>query len=331
MIHRFLYDRVLKANPILVLFPIFIALTLASLFSGVGPVSINSLFSESQTAIAVKLLVVSRVPRTLAVILTGAAIGVASLIMQMLFRNRFVEPTTAGTAEAASLGLVVVLLFAPEFPPLAKMIIAACFALVATLLFLRLVARIPAQSSPIVPLAGLMLGGVINAATIFLAYRFDLLQSLGAWTNGDFSGVLRGRYELLWCGFALACLAYLAADRFTIAGLGEAFTTNLGLSYRRIVCFGLIIISLVCATAVVTVGTVPFLGLIVANIASMAAGDNLRRALPLTAICGAIFLLTCDVGGRLIRYPYEIPVGTMVGVFGSIIFLAILLKRRGQS
>jgi iron complex transport system permease protein len=303
-------------------------LMLTSLFIGVGPVSLAALFGEGQSATALKLLVASRIPRTLAVALTGASVGVAALIMQMLFRNRFVEPSTAGTVEAASLGLVLVALFAPTLPPLAKMAVAACFALAATFLFLRLAARIPARSSLVVPLAGMMLGGVLNAMAVFLAYRYDLLQSLASWTNGDFSGVLRGRYELLWIGFALACLAYLAADRFTVAGLGEAFTTNLGLDYRRIVALGLVIVSLTSATAVVTVGAVPFLGLIVANMASMTVGDNLRRALPLTAFGGADFLLACDMGGRLIRFPYEIPVGTMVGVFGSAIFLVLILNRR---
>lgn len=321
--------RAWLAAPLLLL-PALAVLALASLFIGIGPVSPTDLLGEGQAAVALKLLVASRIPRTLAVMLTGAAIGVVSLIMQMLFRNRFVEPTTSGTVEAASLGLVLVALFAPNLTPLAKMAVAACFALAATLLFLRLVARIPVHSSPIVPLAGLMLGGVVNAAAVFLAYRYDLLQLLAAWTNGDFSGVLRGRYELLWIGFVLASLAYLTADRFTVAGLGEAFTTNLGLDYRKIVAFGLVIVSVVSAAAVVTVGTVPFLGLIVANMASMAVGDNLRRALPLTALGGAAFLLACDIGGRLVRFPYEIPVGTMVGVFGSTIFLAMLLSRRGR-
>lgn len=310
---------------LLALFLIFV-----SLFIGVGDLNPLTLLSGDENAGALKLLLASRIPRTAAVILTGSMLGVAAIIMQMLFRNRFVEPTTSGTVEAASLGLVCVALLAPGLPLLGRMAIAACFSLAATLLFLRLVSRIPASSSLIVPLAGMMLGGVINAATTFLAYRYDLLQSLASWTNGDFSGVLRGRYELLWIGFVFACLAYLAADRFSVAGLGETFTTNLGLDYRTIVALGLVIVSLVSAASVVTVGTVPFLGLIVANVVSMAVGDNLRRSLPWTALGGAMFLLGCDVGGRVIRFPYEVPVGTMVGVAGSAIFLFLILRRQAH-
>jgi len=307
-----------------------LALAAASLFIGVGRVGLADLLGGAEGSHAAMLLVVSRIPRTLAVMLAGAAMGIAAVIMQMLFRNRFVEPTTSGTVEAASLGLVTVALLAPDLPLAGKMAVAASFSLAATFLFLRLVERIPARSVLLVPLAGLMLGGVIDAAATFLAYRHDLLQSLASWTNGDFSGVLRGRYELLWVGFALAALAYLAADRFTVAGMGDAFTANLGLDYRRIVAFGLVVVSMVTAASVVTVGTVPFLGLIVANLVSMAMGDNLRRSLPWIAISGAAFLLACDMAGRLIRYPYEIPVGTVVGVLGSAVFLFLLLRREAR-
>lgn len=307
-----------------------VVLSLASILVGVGHVDVAALLSGRADPDTLRLLFVSRVPRTAAIILSGMAVAIAAVIMQMLFRNRFVEPTTAGTVEAASLGLVVVAILAPGLPMLARMVVAASVALVATVSFLRLVERIPARSSLIVPLAGLMLGGVIQAVTVFLALRFDLLQSLATWTNGDFSGVLKGRYELLWVGFALAAAAYLIADRFTLAGMGESFATNLGLEHRRIVATGLVIVSLVTAASVVTVGTVPFLGLIVANVGSLLMGDNLRRTLPWIAVWGAVFLLACDLAGRLIRYPYEIPVGTVVGVFGSAIVLMLLLRREAR-
>ena len=97
-----------------------------------------------------------------------------------------------------------------------------------------------------------MLGGVITAVTQFIAYRYDLMQSVNAWETGDFSGVLRGRYELLWISFGLTPIGFLAADRFTVAGMGQDFTTNLGLNYRRVMTLGLVIVSLITAAVVVT-------------------------------------------------------------------------------
>ncbi|AOG51384.1 ABC transporter permease [Brucella melitensis] len=302
-------------------------LAVISLFIGVSDVSLHTLFGKASTDRATEVLLISRIPRTLAIILAGMSMAVAGMIMQMLTRNRFVEPSTAGTVESASLGILLVILFAPETPVFGKMLVASVSALAGTALFLRILRSIPLRSVLVVPLVGIMLGGVINAITTFIAYRFDLLQSLNSWTTGDFSGVLRGRYELLWIAFALTVVAYVAADRFTVAGLGEDFTTNLGLNYRRVVTLGLVIVSMVSASVVVTVGMIPFLGLIVPNVVSMFIGDNMRRAVPWVALPGAGLVLACDIVGRLIRFPYEIPIGTMMGVVGSAIFLYLLLRR----
>ncbi|WP_425640067.1 ABC transporter permease [Agrobacterium radiobacter] len=309
---------------------LLLALTLAivSLFVGVSNVSLATLFAPDTSTDALRVLLVSRIPRTLALILAGSSMAIAGLIMQMLVRNRFVEPSTAGTTKSAGLGLLTVTLIAPDTPIFGKMLVAAVFALAGTALFLRILRQVPLRDVLLVPLIGIMLGGVISAVTTFFAYRFDLLQSLGAWMTGDFSGVLRGRYELLWVGFLFAIAAYLAADRFTVAGMGRDFTTNLGLNYRRVMALGLTIVSLVSAVVVVTVGMIPFLGLIVPNVVSLMIGDNMRRSVPWVATLGAVFVLSCDIIGRTVRAPYEIPIGTVVGVIGSVLFLYLLLRKR---
>jgi iron complex transport system permease protein len=254
--------------------------------------------------------------------------AIAGLVMQMIVRNRFVEPSTAGTVESASLGLLTVTLFAPGWPLMAKMLVAAAFALAGTALFLRILRFVPLRDVLLVPLVGIMLGGVIGAITTFFAYRFELLPSMLAWMMGDFSGVLRGRYELLWMGLALTVLAYIAADRFTVAGMGEDFTTNLGLDYNRVLTLGLVIVSLVSAVVLVSVGAIPFLGLIVPNVVSLLIGDNMRRTVPWVAVTGAAFVLACDILGRVVRAPYEIPISVVVGVVGSAVFLCLLLRKR---
>ncbi len=302
-------------------------LAVISLFIGVSDVSLGTLFGAGSSYRATEVLLASRIPRTLAIILAGMSMAVSGMIMQILTRNRFVEPSTAGTVESASLGILLVILFAPEAPVIAKMLVASVTALAGTALFLRILRAIPLRSVLVVPLVGIMLGGVISATATFIAYRFDLLQSLNSWTTGDFSGVLRGRYELLWLAFFLTIIAYVAADRFTVAGLGEDFTTNLGLNYRRVITLGLVIVSMVSASVVVTVGIIPFLGLIVPNVVSMLIGDNMRRAVPWVAVLGAGLVLACDIVGRLVRFPYEIPIGTMMGVVGSALFLYLLLRR----
>jgi iron complex transport system permease protein len=307
-----------------------IALVVVSLFVGVADVTPAALLTQGADGEAARLLVVSRLPRTLALVLAGAATAIAGLLMQMLVRNKFVEPSTTGVTESATLGLLVVLIVAPGLPLLAKMSVAAVFAVAGTALFLTVLRAVPARQTALVPLVGIMLGGVIGAVTTFFAYRLDLLQALGAWTQGDFSGVLRGRYELLWLAGILTAVAWFAADRFTVAGLGADVATNLGLNHRRVLWLGLVIISVTSAVVVVTAGTVPFLGLVVPNIVSLWMGDHLRRSIPWVALLGSSFLVLCDIAGRLIRYPYEVPLGVVVGVVGAVLFLWLLLRKESH-
>lgn len=303
-------------------------LAVASLFIGVSDVSIGSLLSSSPDDRPMQVLLISRIPRTLAILLAGASMAIAGLVMQMVVRNRFVEPSTAGTTESASLGFLVVTILAPGWPLMAKMLVSAVFALGGTALFLRILRAVPLRDVLLVPLVGIMLGGVIGSITAFFAYRMGLNASLLAWSMGDFSGVLRGRYELLWLGLVCCILAYIAADRFTVAGMGRDFTTNLGLNHRRVMVLGLVIVSIVSAVVLVSVGSIPFLGLIIPNLVSLTVGDNMRRTVPWVAVGGAGFVMVCDIVGRLIRYPYEIPISVVVGVVGSGIFLFLLLRTR---
>lgn len=303
-------------------------LAVISLFVGVTDITPMDVLAGRIDDRQWQVLAAARVPRTIALVLAGCATAVAGLVMQIIVRNRFVEPSTAGTVEAAGLGLLVVTLFAPGMPLMGKMLVAAVFALLGTALFLRILRMVPLRDVLMVPLIGIMLGGVIGAVTTFFAYRFNLLPSLAGWSMGDFSGILRGRYELLWIGGALTLAAYAAADRLTVAGMGKDFTTNLGLGYRPTMALALVIVALVSAVVLVSVGMIPFLGLIVPNLVSLMVGDNMRRAVPWVAISGAGFVLACDIIGRTIRAPYEIPISITLGVIGSVIFLFLLLRTR---
>lgn len=304
---------------------VMLALMAGSLCVGPGDVTLSGLWTNAEMR---EIALISRVPRTLALVLAGCAMSVAGLIMQMLTQNRFVEPTLAGTTQSASLGLLLVTLISPSAPVITKMAVSTLFALAGTLLFMLLIQRMRIRSALLVPLSGMMLGAVFSAITTFLAMQFDLLQSLGGWASGDFSGVMQGRYELLWSVGGLTLLAMLIADRFTLAGMGRDFSVNSGLNYPRVMLTGMIIIALVCGVVVVVIGVLPFVGLIVPNIVSMAMGDNLRRSLPWVAMCGGGLVVLCDIAGRLIGYPFEVPASAMLGVVGAVVFLTLLLRKK---
>lgn len=305
---------------------LFLCLACISLFVGVQDLSILQLFHLTDEQ--VHTLVSSRLPRLVSIVLAGMSLSLCGFIMQSMTRNKFVSPTTAGTMDWAKLGILVAMLVFTQANPLMKMGIAFLFTLAGNLLFLKILRHIKVNDTIYVPLVGLMFGGIVSSISTFIAYKYDLIQNVSAWLQGDFSLIVQGRYELLYVSVPLLIIAYLYADRFTVAGMGESFAVNLGLTYKRVMAVGLVIVSMITSVTILTVGMLPFLGLIIPNIVSIYRGDHLKKSLPHTALLGAIFVLICDVLGRVIIYPYEISVGLMVGIIGSAIFLYMLLRRK---
>ncbi|WP_430535317.1 ABC transporter permease [Listeria rocourtiae] len=309
-----------------ILIIVFLLLALLSVFVGVQKISILHIFDLTKEQW--DIILISRIPRLISIILAGAGISICGMIMQSLTQNKFVSPTTAGTMDAARLGILMSLLVFTTASPLVKMGVAFLFALLGTFIFMHILERIPFKDTIFIPLVGLMFGGILSSITTFFAYKFDLIQNISSWLQGDFSMVLKGRYELLYVAIPLLVIAYLYANQFTVAGMGETFSRNLGLSYKAIMRIGLVIVAFITAAVVLTVGMIPFLGLIVPNIVSIYRGDNIKNTLLDTAIFGATFLLFCDVLGRVIIYPYEVSISLMVGIIGSAIFIYLLMRRK---
>lgn len=303
-------------------------LAVLSLFIGAVPVSLGDFLGDPDSQ---RLLLVSRLPRTLAALLAGAALAVTGQIMQILARNRFVEPMTAGAGQSAALGVLIAALLFPASAIWAKMIIAALTTLAGSAGLLLILRPLPPTQPLLVPLVALIYGGLIGAVVTFVAYQGDLLQFVGVWVTGELSGVLAGRYELLWLAGASAAATWLIADRLTVLALGAEAARGLGLNVRVVMAAGLVAISVTTSMVVVTLGAIPFIGLIVPNIVARRLGDNLRRAIPVSAIAGAALVLSADMLGRVLRAPYEIPVSTLVGVVGAVVFLYLLYSepRRG--
>ena len=304
---------------------LLILLSVISLFLGVSSVTMRGLFNleDSQWQIFLD----SRVPRLVSILIAGASLSICGLVMQQLSRNRFVSPTTAGTMDSARLGILLAILFFPGASMLLKTAIAVLVSFIGSLLFMSILSHLKFKDTIFVPLVGMMFGNVISSITAFIAYQQDLLQNLSGWLQGDFSLVMSGRYELLYFSLPMLIISYLFAQRFSIVGMGKDFATNLGLNYNQVLYIGLLIVSTVSSIIIVSVGVIPFLGLIIPNLVTLYLGDNLKKILSHTTLLGAVFVLFCEILGRCLIYPYEISINAVVGVMGSGIFLYFLLKR----
>ena len=298
-------------------------LLVASLLTGV-----YDLFGAADGA---EMFQITRVPRTVALVLAGAAMAMCGLVMQLLTQNRFVEPTTTGTTEWAGLGLMLTVIIYPEATIVQRMIGAILAAFIGTLVFFLFLRRVSLKSSLIVPIVGIMLGAVVGAVSTFIAVSTDMLQSLGIWFAGSFTSILRGQYEVLWIVAIVVVAVFITADRFTVAGLGKEISTSVGLKYNQIILIGTVLVAIATGVVTVVVGNLPFLGLIVPNIVSMMRGDDLRSNLPWVCLLGIAIVTVCDLIGRLIIAPFEIPVSLILGIVGAAVFIVLLLRQRRRS
>ncbi|MFD1415247.1 iron chelate uptake ABC transporter family permease subunit [Oceanobacillus jeddahense] len=271
---------------------------------------------------------ITRIPRTAALMLTGAAMAMSGLVMQLITQNRLVEPTTTGTIEWAGLGLVLVYLLIPAPSLVERMTGAIIFSFIGTMVFFLFLRRVKLRSSLIVPIIGIMLGAVISAVATFVGLVFQMSQSVETWFVGSFASIQVGRYEYLWLIVVVTFLIFIYANRLTLAGLGEDVTKSLGVSYNTIVLVGTALIAVAVGIVAAVIGNLPFLGLIVPNIVSMFRGDDLRSNLPWVCVSGMAALTAADIISRTVIMPFEVPVSLILGTVGAVVFIVILLRRR---
>lgn len=289
---------------------------------------IVSIFLDLDYSNMSSLILISRLPRVISIIISGVGLCIAGLIMQNITRNKFTSPTTAGTMDFAKFGLVISMILMPNQKMMIKASFSFVFAFIGSWIFMYILKKLKVKNDIFVPLIGMIFGGIIASITSFITYALDMNQTVNAYFQGSFSTVIKGRYELLYICIPMIVLAFIYANKFTIAKMGQDFSKNLGLNYQGVVNLGLIVVSCISGLTLVMVGNIPFLGLVVPNIIVLLKGDNLKNILVDTCLFGATFILLCDIISRSIIRPYEVSIGLTVGVIGSAIFLYLVLRRQ---
>ena len=268
-----------------------------------------------------------RLPRTLAVLLVGAALAISGAVMQALFENPLAEPGLLGVSNGAGVGLIAaVLLGQGQLPNWALGLCAIAGALIITLILLRFARRHLSTSRLL--LAGVALGIICSALmtwAIYFSTSVDLRQ-LMYWMMGGVGGV---DWRQSWLMLALIpVLLWICCQSrpMNMLALGEISARQLGLPlwfWRNV---------LVAATgwmvgvSVALAGAIGFIGLVIPHILRLCGLTDHRVLLPGCALAGASALLLADIVARLALAAAELPIGVVTATLGAPVFIWLLLK-----
>ena len=147
-----------------------------------------------------------------------------------------------------------------------------------------------------------------------------------SWTQGSFAMIQTNQYEWLFLNLIIVVGIWRFSESFSIMNLGEEASTMLGLPFSQMEAIALFLVSLTTAVTMITVGSLPFLGVIIPNIVRHFVGNHLKKSRRLVFWSGVCLVLACDILARLIIRPYELSVSVILGVLGSAIFIWMLWR-----
>ena len=290
---------------------------------------ISALISGEADSSAARIVLFSRLPRTLAALLAGAALAVSGAVVQTVLLNPMAAPSVIGVNSGAGLAVAAVCAVSPlsqQWTP----IVAFLGAFVAASLVLFLAERTGASRTTVI-LAGIAVSQLFSAGTdAIITLVPDALVGVSDFRIGGFSGVTGVRLVPAAALIVISLAAVLSlSPQLDILSLGGDTAQSLGLNVRA-VRFVLLALSAALAGAAVSFsGLIGFVGLIVPHAARRFVGGD---SLPLTvcsALGGAMLVTVCDVLSRVLFAPYELPVGIILAFAGAPFFLFLLLRRKG--
>ncbi len=270
-----------------------------------------------------QILLTVRLPRIVLASSVGAALALSGLAAQTLFRNPLATPSIIGVSNGAALGAVTAML-AGIAAPLGSF--AAGLAVTALVFTLGRRGTFFGQS---LLLAGIAIAALCSALTTGAFYLAgERLPAVIFWLMGGLWQA-NGRAALVMLPVALGALVTMVAlaRSLNVALVGETSARDLGVNVPRLQYTLLLLIAVTASAAVSLTGVIGFIGLIVPHLLRLAVGGDHRRLVPVTALGGALLLLTADTLARTLAAPAEIPVGILTALVGAPVFLWLLRRR----
>lgn len=316
-------------------------LALLALSSGIIDISLRqllailaALFTGGEESILSDVIYYLRLPRFVMGLTVGGALAVCGTVMQAVMKNPLADPYLLGISSGAGLGAVLAIILG--FSDFAGYDCVGVFAfggaLAVTLAILAISLYCGRANNLAVLLSGLALNAVCSAAISFLVAVFadaEKLQSVTFWLMGS---LLKNDWEsILAMAAAVAVVSLFLLTRFRILNLmllGDDVSVTLGHDLSNSRRLYILLCAVMIGSVVYNAGMIGFVGLIVPHIARLLVGNNHLKLLPLSMLLGAVFLTLADTVGRLAVIGSEVPIGVIASLFGSPVFVYLLVNRK---
>jgi iron complex transport system permease protein len=313
---------------------LLVLLALVSMALGAVPLSLNRVLAGLFGGPDAFIIGQYRLPRVIVAILSGAALALAGLFLQVALRNPIASPDVVGITKGAGLGAMLALIFAPPAWIIWSVPVGVIIGAGAVAALLLAIGRGLGGGVTTLALVGVSLGALAQAMMQFLMVRYprgidqSMVWLAGSVYGSTISDILSLSFWLLACLPAIILLAMV----LDISAFGDDTLKSLGISPNLLRASLVLTAVVLTAGAVASVGSIGFLGLLAPHIARLMVGPHARHLVPATALTGALALLLADLIGRLVALPNEIPAGIVASVIGGPYLFFLLLweaRRRG--
>ncbi len=270
-----------------------------------------------------------RIPRVVGGIFAGAGLACAGVILQGVMNNSLASPNTIGVNSGSGFAVMLAMML---FPSSARSIPFFAFGgAFITSLFVFLLAYLGDSSRTTIVLAGITISSFFNAGiNAIKLIDSEISINLTAFMVGSLSGLTAGRLLLPCCCITAALFfSLLLARSLNVLGLGDDIAGSLGMRVSLTRLILLLLASMMAGCVVSYAGLLSFIGLIVPHICRQLFGNDARFLLPCSALLGGSFVLLCDLAGRVLFAPFELPAGILMAFIGGPFFLYLLLKKKG--
>lgn len=290
----------------------------------------NSIFNYNDT---LELMLVRdvRIPRVLAVLLTGGILGVTGAMIQGVTRNPIAEPSILGVSQGATLVIAIFYALGISVTTTNVMIASLIGAFITGIIVLMFISK-KANNNSIakILLAGTAMSTFFISLTTIIGLLSNQSQMIGFWVSGGFRNATWADFKVvLIVGVIGMIIAVLLSPKINILNLGDDVAIGLGENPEKIRFMTLMVIIPMSAAAVAVGKNIAFVGLIVPQIVRKILGEDYRRNIPCSFLFGAVLLTYADICARMIFNPYETPIGVFTALIGIPFFISVARKERG--